>query len=253
VGEQYHLKAISRALDVLDLFDDAETLLNLKEIAGAMQLPESSLFRILQTLKAQGYLYQGDDGSYRLAPKLVYGRVYEHAERLRTGLRPILQSLAARFDETASMAYLYSDQVRVLEALETFQEIRMTNKPGRVLPPHCSSLGKAITAFQQTTQINHMLEVYGLVRRTEHTIVDRHLLLEEFRRIRADGYACDRQESTLGGLCIGAPIFLHDHAIAAISVSTPLVRMTPEREAEIKQAVLQAAKQASLQIQTKPE
>ena len=53
--------------------------------------------------------------------------------------RPEMESLATTFNETASLAYLFDDRIHVLDCLETFHEIRMTNKIGRVLPPHCSS------------------------------------------------------------------------------------------------------------------
>lgn len=248
-GEQYQLKAIARALDVLECFGDSQTVLNLREIGAKIELPESSLFRILLTLKGQGYLLQNEDGSYRLPDKLLYGRVYERAERFRKALRPFLQQLASRFDETASLAYRFGDQVRVLDTVETFQEIRMTNRPGRVLPPHCSSLGKAIAAYQEPSLKERMLEVYGLYRRTEYTIVDRHALADEFDKVRLQGYAFDRQESVLGGICIGAPITTGgSEVIAAVSVSTPQLRMTSEREAEITRVLVQVAARASHEL-----
>jgi DNA-binding IclR family transcriptional regulator len=250
-GDQYQLKAITRAFEVLECFGDEQTVLNLKEIARRVDSPESSLFRILLTLKGQGYLLQNEDGSYRLPDKLLYGRVYDRAERFRKAIRPYLQDLMARFDETASVAYRFGDQVRALDTVETFQEIRMTNRPGRVLPPHCSSLGKAIVAFQEPALIERMLEIYGLYRRTEFTIVDRRTLAEEYAKIRSCGYACDRQETILGGICLSAPIADRDkHVIAAISVSTPVVRMTPEREAAIIQAVVESAARAGSELQS---
>src|SRR2546423_715300 len=92
-GEQYHLRAIARALDVLDCFTDEAPELNLKDIGEAVQLPESSLFRILLTLQGKGYLVQNPNGTYCLPPKLLLGKVYERAERLRIILRPYLQQL----------------------------------------------------------------------------------------------------------------------------------------------------------------
>ena len=244
-GDQYQLKAITRALDVLECFGDEQTSLNLKDVAQRVNSPESSLFRILLTLKSQGYLLQNEDGSYRLPDKLLYGRVYERAERFRQHVRPYLQDLVARFDETASVAYRFNDQVRALDSVETFQEIRMTNRPGRVLPPHCSSLGKAIVAFQEPALIDRMLEIYGLYRRTEFTIVDRRALAEEYARIRACGYAFDRQETILGGICISAPIRdADDHVVAAISISTPVIRMTAEREKAITEGLIETAARA---------
>jgi DNA-binding IclR family transcriptional regulator len=164
-------------------------------------------------------------------------------------LRPHLQKLASRFDETASCAYLFQDRIQVLDSVETLHQMRITNKPGRVLPPHASSLGKAITAFQKPELIERMLEVYGLVPRTPRTVCDRQTLLSEFERIRSEGYALDREESVIGGICIGAAIALDDSPVlAAFSVSTPVPRMTPERELEITRALLDAAHLAALDL-----
>jgi len=247
-GEQYHQKAIARALDVLECFTDESPDLNLKDIARLVELPESSLFRILLTLENRGYLTQNSDGSYSLPPKLLLGRLQERAERLRQLVRPFLQKLASRSDETASTAYLFRDHILALDTVDTFHEIRMTNKPGRVLPPHCSSLGKAITAFQEPPLIDRLLENYGLYRRTEKTIVDRQALLSELQEIRRRGFAVDREETVTGGVCIGAPITVDGmHVSAALSVSTPLVRMTAAREQEITEAVVQTARAAAVE------
>src|SRR2546430_7756589 len=70
-GEQYHLRAIARALDVLDCFTDDAPELNLKDIGEAVQFPESSLFRILLTLEGKGYLVQNPNGTYCLPPKIL--------------------------------------------------------------------------------------------------------------------------------------------------------------------------------------
>lgn len=245
-GEQYHLRAIERALDVLDAFTERRQELTLKDLSLLLRVPESSLFRILLTLESRGYLVQKPDGAYCLPAKLLYGRVHERAERLREQMRPYLQKLARRFDETASLAYLFGERIQVLDTVETFQEVRLTNKPGRVLPPHCSSLGKAITAFQPPERMDRILEVYGLFRRTENTIVDRQALLAEFEEIRRKGYAVDREESVAGGMCIGAPLTRDgQHVVASISMSVPMVRMSPEREQEIARAVLETAREAA--------
>jgi DNA-binding IclR family transcriptional regulator len=243
----YHPKAVSRTLDVLDSFTDDQPELTLKTLSRTMHMPESSLFRILRTLESRGYLVQGSDGAYSLAPKLLLGRTYERAERIRQAVRPLLEGLASRFDETSSLAYLFEDHIRVLDTVESFHAIRMTNKPGRVIPAHASSLGKAITAFQSRAAVDRILEVYGLVRRTERTVVDRQVLLSEFEQIRSSGYAVDREESVVGGVCIGAAITVDGSpVVAAISTSTPIVRMSAQRELEITRAVLDSARQAAI-------
>jgi DNA-binding IclR family transcriptional regulator len=240
-NEQYYLRSIGRALDVLDCFDGTLPL-SLKELSSSTGLPESTLFRVLLTLEKHGYLEQAVDGTYQLARKLRFGWLIEEANELKAKARPELERLANRFNETASVAYLYEDRIHVLDSIETFHEIRMSNRIGRVLPPHCSAMGKAITAHQDRELADRILEVYGLYRRTEHTITDRARLFEEFDQIRKTGVACDRQESILGGICYSAAIQQPGKpVVAALSLSTPLVRMTPQREEETRKAILEAA------------
>jgi DNA-binding IclR family transcriptional regulator len=144
------------------------------------------------------------------------------------------------------MAYLYEDRIHVLDSIETFHEIRMSNRIGRVLPPHCSALGKAITAFQDRAIAEQIVEIYGLSRRTDRTITDRARLFDEFAEIRRTGIACDREESILGGVCYSAAIRpAGKPVVAAISLSTPIVRMTPERGEQTRKALLEAAVRAS--------
>ncbi len=241
-ANHYSSKGLSRALDVLECFPDEDTALSLKEISNRDALPESSLFRILVTLESRGYLVQANDGTYRLSPRLLYGKVRERAEKLKNVARPHLQALAVRFNETASLAYLFEDRIQVVDTVETLHAMRFTNRPGRVLPPHCSSMGKSITAFQPPEKINRILEVYGLVRRTPNTITDSTALFAELARIREQGYAFDREESIEGGFCVGAPIRSEDKpVVAAVSLSTPLVRFNPDREECVVSAVVETA------------
>jgi DNA-binding IclR family transcriptional regulator len=240
-NEQYYLRSIGRALEVLDCFD-GKTPLALKDISANTGLPESTLFRVLLTLEKHGYLQQAVDGTYQLAAKLRFGWLIGEANALRDKVRPELERLANRFNETASMAYLYDDRIHVLDSVETFHEIRMSNRIGRVLPPHCSAMGKAITAFQDRALADRILEVYGLSRRTDHTITDRARLFQEFDEIRKTGIACDREESILGGICYSAAIQSDGKpVVAALSISMPVVRMTPAREEDARKAVLEAA------------
>lgn len=241
-NEQYYLRSIGRALDALDCFD-GKTPLALNEIGHSTKLPKSTLFRVLLTLEKHGYLQRAADGTYQLASKLRFGWLVEQANKLRLRVRPELERLAQQFNETASMAYLYDDRIHVLDLIETFHEIRMSNRIGRVLPPHCSALGKAITAFQERDLADRIVEIYGLLPRTEYTITDRARLFDEFAEIRRTGFACDREESIIGGVCYSAALRppAGKPVVAAISLSTPIVRMTPERDGEIRKAVLEAA------------
>ena len=240
-SDQYVSKAVSRAIDVLDCFEDSNTVLSLKEISGRTEMPESSLFRVLVTLESRGYLRQNSDGSYGLAPKVLHGKLRERADRIRELIRPRLQALARQFDETASVAFLFEDHIAVLDSIESFHDIRAINKIGRVLPPYASSMGKAITAFQERRVADRILEVYGLIKRTDRTVIDRDAIYADFERIRQLGYSCDRGEAMEGGVCIGAPVTSPAGNVeASVSISVPMIRMDAEREKKIIAGLLAA-------------
>jgi DNA-binding IclR family transcriptional regulator len=125
---------------------------------------------------------------------------------------------------------------------KTYHEIRMTNQIGRVLPPHCSAMGKVITAFQSRELADRILEVYGLAPRTEYTLTDRQKLFLEFEESRRTGIAADREESIRGGTCFSAALRTETKpVVAALSISTPTIRMTPQLEESIKIALLESS------------
>lgn len=245
-SERYHSRTIERALDALEAFDSGATALSLKDLSNVIGQPESSLYRVLTTLQKRDYLLQNRDGTYQLTRKVLHGRLYERAELLKNTARPFMEELSRRFDETVSLSYLFTDYIQVLDTIESLHPIRVTNRAGRIIPPHCSSMGKAIMAYQSSDVADRMLETYGLVRRTEHSIADRQTLRRELETSRHSGFAVDRQESMLGGICYGAPIYdSASSVVGAISVSTPMQRLDDEREQNIREGVVHSATQIS--------
>lgn len=64
-----HIELIVKTLAVLECLAASEQGQALKEIAAEVGLVKSSVFRILFTLREQGYVEQSDAGSYRLTLK----------------------------------------------------------------------------------------------------------------------------------------------------------------------------------------
>jgi IclR family transcriptional regulator, KDG regulon repressor len=66
--------------------------------------------------------------------------------------------------------------------------------------------------------------------------------MRELREVRRRGFAVDREENEPGSVCYGAAV-LNCNAlpIAAISVSLPLVRLTPKLDLELAESIMSAA------------
>lgn len=248
--DQYFSRALEKGLKALHLLSEAQDGLTLTEAATKLGLTKASAFRIVRTLEILGHAVKAADGKYALAGAGKHQLPSRSIQAmLQRGPAP-LRDLALEFRETASMAAVFENHIEVVLVVESPQLIRMGNTVGRILPPHASSLGKAISAFQQREDCERLLRSYGTSSFTANTITDELVLQKEFDQIRSAGYAEDREESTPGGVCFAAPILLSDHvAIGAISLSMPKMRLeASDHRKRIVQAVMKTATAISSQI-----
>ena len=243
--DQYFSRAVDKAFLVLNTLNGAESPVSLNQITSSIGLSKSSSFRLLHTLERLKYINQDAAGRYTIAESSWVTPSMQVANLLSQSALQAATALHDEFQETVSIAVLFANHIEVVRVLESNYVVRMANTVGRILPPHASSMGKAITAFQPDEVCRKLLLSYGLIRFTASTITDEPSLAKELDQIRKDRFAHEGEESTPDGCCFGAPIFLDGPwAVAAISVSMPKSRL-PEGEARTNMvAKLQAAAKA---------
>jgi IclR family acetate operon transcriptional repressor len=223
--DRYFARAVSKSFDLLDLLSRAGASLSLNELAAQVDLTKSSTFRLLQTLRALGYVSQDSETRYSLEAENWISPAVQTKNALLAVARDQARDLRTRFQETVSLAVLYANHIEVVLGFESPRMIRMANTLGGIIPPHASSLGKAILAFQPQQVQSRLIHSYGIRRFTEHTITDEVALLEELALVRRQGHAVEDEEAFLDGCCVGCPIFAgRSSAVAAISTSMPKFR-----------------------------
>ena len=249
-GGQYFSRAVSKALETLELLQLRQQSMSLDEIARQVQLSKTSVFRLLRTLEAAGYVTTSGWGKYGLAPGVQAIVSTQWLARLLRAATPRLQDLTRDLHETASVAALFHNRIEVIAVIESPQIVRMSNVVGHILPPNASSMGKAITAFQTEERREKLLRSHGIYRFTDHTMVDRSELGREWEQVRLQKFAVDREESVYDGVCFAVPIFGESGEVnAAISVSLPKARLgNAEHEAAIVEALTAAAAQIAADL-----
>lgn len=247
---QYFSRAVGKAIQILELLSRNGASMSLMELSKQTQLTKSSAFRLLQTLETLHYIRRDANGHYLPSHENSAVVSSQYVNALASAAREPMRRLNMEFGETVSLAVLLHNHIEVVHVIESANLIRMTNIPGRILPPHGSSMGKVITAWQDAETQKRLLQSYGLVRYNENTIVDENAIEAEYERIRARGYSTDAEESNLGGSCFGMAIFSAPGKVdAAISLSMPTSRM-PADEAR-QQRIVQALRDAAEEISRK--
>ncbi|MFS9629969.1 helix-turn-helix domain-containing protein, partial [Klebsiella pneumoniae] len=67
----YIVPALQRGLRILELFNSDQRNLNMNDLAELMGGSVSSIYRIVQTLAAMGYLQKVGKNGYELGPQLI--------------------------------------------------------------------------------------------------------------------------------------------------------------------------------------
>jgi IclR family acetate operon transcriptional repressor len=224
--DRYFSRAVAKSLRVLEVLQSTGSAMSLHEIAGWIQLSKPSTFRLLRTLDASGCLVSIGAGKYQIAPELHSVVPALWLARLLRVAAVHMQEVNRSLLETVSMAALFDNRIEVVAVIDSPHIIRMSNVVGHILPPNASALGKVITAHQNEERREKLLRSYRLWQFTEHTITDRSKLEEEFRRVKADKFATDREESVPGGICFAVPVFnIAGDVNVALSASLPKMRI----------------------------
>jgi DNA-binding IclR family transcriptional regulator len=249
-GNLYQLHSLDRAVAVLEMLGESDTALSLAEVCQRLRLHKSTAHRSLMVLERSALIERTPENRYRLGLKLyeLGNRAVEQVD-LRTRVHPYFRRLAAQVGETVHLSVLQKTSIVYLDKVEPNRRVCVSSKTGTSNPVYCTSMGKAMLAFQPPDVIEQIISKIRFVRYTRKTITSREALLKALERVRRRGYAIDDQEIEVGVRCIGAPIFDEKHqAIAAVSVSGPASRITAPTMPEIAEHLLRCCRDISVSL-----
>lgn len=258
-NERYHVRAVLRALDVLEAFSTENPALSLMEVSERVGLNPSTTFRLLATLQSRGYVEHDEaTGRYRVGVAVLRPTSTFLAHlNVRERVYPFLVDLRDATRETVHLTVLDPRTMEViyLEKLEGLQPIGlMSSRVGGRSPAYCTAVGKALLAYQDPAAVRAFFSRSGLKRFTANTITSVDALLDELGQVRERGYALDNAEHEEDVMCVAIPLWNHlQAAVAAISVSGPVDRMTRAiRDDGLVERVLMVGKMASRQLGAAP-
>ena len=247
------LKVVAKTFRVIEVVAQHSDGVQLGELARQCgKAPKATVFRILHTLKALGYVEQDRaSGAYRLTHELAWLGRSETRDILKRAARPHLERLRAQFEQTVGMAVLDHDQLLYIEILEGLRSVRMNATVNTYAPLHSTSLGKAILSKLDTEELTRVLGRKPLPKLTSKTITSLAQLERHLAEVRAQGHAVDDEETEPGARCVGAVISgRQGKPVGAISVSGPLSSITLERVPVIAREVKKTCKAISELLRT---
>lgn len=233
--------AASVTIDLLLYLASAPSNSSLRKLAKDLEVPKSTLHRILQTLETKNAVSRTEEGDYRLGEAIAEIGTRSTVAELPRLASPFLRDLHSSTGETVNLAVPDGGAMLVITTVQSDEPLRMVSWEGMRDPLHTSALGKSYLAALPESEMERLLSTVLLVARTPKSITSRETLLRQVRGIRSIGYAVDDGETTEGVRCVAAAILGNSGPVASVSVSGPASRLPKRSITKFGQVVAQAA------------
>jgi len=237
--EKRTVRAVERALDILLCFT-GKSEWGLTEIAARIGLHKSTVHRLLATLEGRGFVVRDEaTEKYRLGLRILeLSSNLSHDGDPSVVLLPYMVKLRDELGETVSL-YLRDRGERVrIQAVQSEQAIRRVANVGVRLPLSVGASSKVLMAFADERVRQEVMADPAWPQ-----AVDRVKYAEQLEEIRACGYATSFEEREPGAAAVSAPIMGRSgKLVAALAVSGPSNRLTPEAMRLHAPVIMEAAK-----------
>lgn len=235
---KYSIRAIARALSVLDVFSRGKNKFSLDEITKETGLSKPTTFRILSTLQYYKYVVLDPiEGRYRLGSVfLALGAAALGSVSLKGIAKPHLTILRDELQTTVLVGTIMDDMLVYLDKVECDGPVRIAADIGlRRDPPNFGMLGMTLMAFLENGEVQRLLGRSPLKAFTSKSIVTTADYLKRLQEIRDQGYTVEFSEAIEGVWGVGAPVRnSNGEVVAAVGAALP---MSSKNEARVIEAV----------------
>lgn len=238
MAQENNVRAVERALQILNCFAAGKQSFTLVEMARQIQLSPSTTLRLLGTLERQNFIFRDPDSlKYFLGFKLAQISHIGFANvTVCKVAHPFLEQLVQALGESAGV-YIRKGERRVcVDRAEGTGSLRSVVQVGNSAPLTRGASGRLLLSALSEQRILDILEK------------DPCISLEDVKKTAQDGYAVSRGEREAGIVSIAAPVFNSTNKLsAAIFVSGPESRMIAQVDYIIPR-VIQTAKDISFAL-----
>ena len=205
-SDRYNVPALERGLRLLACFSPAAPAWGAPDLARQLQLPRSTVFRMLSTLENLGYLHRSGS-EYRLGLGVLrLGYDYLSTQPLAQLAEPVLQSLCDRLGFTTNLALLDGTSVVYVARIAPAGAFQGAVRVGSRLPAHATVLGRVLLQDMDAAQLQALFGGAELPQFSESTPRTVEQLLALLARDRERGHAMGEGFYESGVSSIAAPV-----------------------------------------------
>lgn len=210
------------------------------ELATALEMPVSTVYRYLRTLAEFGFVDRRD-GRFLLGPRLLIssGSVVT-SERLRRRAGPILEDLVARTGETGLVARRVGLAAVVLAQVQPDKPLRAAFELESQLPLDRGAVGTVLLAHAPAALVDEVAEALEPALAAD--------LRASLLAVRADGSAVSGGPDDV--TVVATPILVPSGIVGALAVAGPTSRCDADWARRARRLLPKAARDLATAIET---
>lgn len=226
-----NVSSIDKAFAIIDSLHQKGGEASINEISKGLDMYKSTVYRVLNAVKAAGYIYQNEEtADYGLS--IRFYQIGLGLQRNGTFLRayvPYARALNEKYNEVITIAardLAVNDTPEYVEVcgFHSSHALTMRFSAGERSPSYCTASGKCLLAYSDERYLKQY-ETCELQPRTPYTITNWAQMRIELQRVRDMGYAIDHEEYELGLMGIATPLFApNGSVVGALSLTLPTER-----------------------------
>ncbi|MCU4802693.1 IclR family transcriptional regulator [Halobacteria archaeon HArc-gm2] len=242
MAEDVPIKAAQTSFRIINTLRELEGA-GVSTLAERLDKPTSTIYDHLRTLEKEAYVVK-KEGKYYVGTRFLgIGEQARSRHRVYSIARQELDKLAEQTGEHTNLMIEEHGKGIFLYKTRGSEAVQLDTYDGMRVPLQTTAMGKTILAHMPRSEVEAIIDRYGLPQITEHTITDESELFDELDQIAERGYAFDDEERVRGMRCVAAPILdEQEQAVAAVSVSGPKSRLRGgEFEEDLPERILRVA------------
>jgi IclR family KDG regulon transcriptional repressor len=222
-------QSVKKAFEILSYVVDNPRPQSLQQMAQALELNKTTLFRFLHTLESLNLLDKKGDRYVPGIKLFELGSKVPVKQLIVNKVHPLLVELTEAVNETVNMGELNNNQVLYLDKTESQRSLQIQTFVGNYIGIYCSALGKSVLSLLPEEKREHIISGLEFKRKTVNTITEPQKLLTVIGEVCENGYSTDKEEMEEGLNCVAVPLYIAELSFyGAISCSGPTVRFTPQ-------------------------
>ena len=234
-------QVLVRALNLLVLLRERGKPVPVAELAAALELPQSSLYRLLQALESAGLVDRNAPGHVQLGLQLLElaSAVEERIEAdVVPVAAPVMGSLTRALDLTSLLTMRAGSNAVCVYSVQSRRPIRLSFAPGRHVPLFGGASGRILLPWAPERVLRRLLAQQDSWVMASGQVLTTAAIAASLAQARKTGYMISRGEVDPGVVAIAAPVLLPDGRLwAGLSIAGPEEQFPAERVPEMAAAV----------------